>query len=228
MKAHGLEDMTYAKAFMVKALKEGVADPDSFANKLTDKRYAEFVTSYQFREVRRAGDLLQQGAARRPEELRHPGRAGLHAATASPISAKRPATTSTISPKVTSVDDLMANNRLLTYAMAAFGLDSDTEAPRTRARDAGRRRQRSRQPRQPAERQALCEFRRGVQFRRGRRADHIERCGPEGRSQAVCRRDRPGSGQAERRLHQGRGRLLQGQHLEGEVDHRPAWPTRAC
>ena len=27
MKAHGLEDMAYAKAFMVKALKEGVADP---------------------------------------------------------------------------------------------------------------------------------------------------------------------------------------------------------
>ena len=44
MKAYGLEDMAYAKAFMVKALKEGVADPDSFANKLTDKRYAEFVT----------------------------------------------------------------------------------------------------------------------------------------------------------------------------------------
>ena len=48
MKAHGLEDMAYAKAFMVKALKEGVADPDSFANKLTDKRYAEFVTTYNF------------------------------------------------------------------------------------------------------------------------------------------------------------------------------------
>ena len=27
MKAHGLEDMAYAKAFMVKALKEGIADP---------------------------------------------------------------------------------------------------------------------------------------------------------------------------------------------------------
>ena len=48
MKAHGLEDMTYAKAFMIKALKEGIANSDSFANKLTDKRYAEFVTSYNF------------------------------------------------------------------------------------------------------------------------------------------------------------------------------------
>lgn len=48
MKAHGLKDMDYAKAFMVKALKEGVADKDSFANKLTDKRYAEFVDTYNF------------------------------------------------------------------------------------------------------------------------------------------------------------------------------------
>ena len=48
MKAHGLEDMAYAKAFMVKALKEGIADPDSFANKLTDKRYAEFVKTFNF------------------------------------------------------------------------------------------------------------------------------------------------------------------------------------
>ena len=30
---------------------------------------------------------------------------------------------------MTSIDDLMADNRLLTYAMAAFGLDSETEAP---------------------------------------------------------------------------------------------------
>lgn len=48
MKAHGLEDMTYAKAFMVKVLEEGVSDPESFANKLTDKRYADFARTYNF------------------------------------------------------------------------------------------------------------------------------------------------------------------------------------
>lgn len=48
MKAFGLEDMDYAKAFMVKALKEGVSDPNSFANKLTDKRYADFVSAFNF------------------------------------------------------------------------------------------------------------------------------------------------------------------------------------
>ncbi len=48
MKAHGLEDMNYAKAFMVKALEGGLDDEDSFANKLTDKRYADFVETFNF------------------------------------------------------------------------------------------------------------------------------------------------------------------------------------
>lgn len=50
MKAHGLEDMAYAKAFMVKALKEGVSNDESFANKLSDKRYADFVKTFNFAE----------------------------------------------------------------------------------------------------------------------------------------------------------------------------------
>lgn len=48
MKAHGLQDMAYAKAFMLKALEEGISDPNSFANKLSDKRYAEFVGNFNF------------------------------------------------------------------------------------------------------------------------------------------------------------------------------------
>ncbi|NBN64844.1 DUF1217 domain-containing protein [Pannonibacter tanglangensis] len=48
MKAMGLEDMTYAKAFMKKALEGGVDKRDSFANRLADKRYAEFVKTFNF------------------------------------------------------------------------------------------------------------------------------------------------------------------------------------
>lgn len=48
MKAHGLEDMAYAKAFIRKALTEGIADPNSFANKLSDKRYHDFVETFNF------------------------------------------------------------------------------------------------------------------------------------------------------------------------------------
>lgn len=48
MKAFGLSDMAYAKALMVKALEEGVSDPNSFANRMADKRYAEFVRAFNF------------------------------------------------------------------------------------------------------------------------------------------------------------------------------------
>ena len=48
MKAHGLEDMTYAKAFIAKAIKEGIDNEDSFANKLSDRRYYNFVETFNF------------------------------------------------------------------------------------------------------------------------------------------------------------------------------------
>jgi hypothetical protein len=48
MKAFGLDDMTYAKAFMRKVLTEGVSDKNSFANKLSDPRYRQFATAFNF------------------------------------------------------------------------------------------------------------------------------------------------------------------------------------
>lgn len=48
MKAHGLEDMTYARAFMTKLLEGGRDDNDAMANTLTDPRYLEFATTYDF------------------------------------------------------------------------------------------------------------------------------------------------------------------------------------
>ncbi len=48
MKAHGLEDMTYARAFMTKLLEGGRDDPDAMANTLTDPRYLEFASTYDF------------------------------------------------------------------------------------------------------------------------------------------------------------------------------------
>lgn len=120
MKAHGLEDMAYAKAFMVKVLKEGIADPDSFANKLSDKRYLEFARTYNF-------------AAR-----------GQHTTTYSParkgtvdkyLSVRIGAGTDPSSPellaevnhylanigRVRSADELVSNERLLAVALRAHG-----------------------------------------------------------------------------------------------------------
>ena len=48
MKAFGLADMTYATAFMRKALEGGIDDRDSFANRLQDPRYREFVETFNF------------------------------------------------------------------------------------------------------------------------------------------------------------------------------------
>ena len=48
MKAFGLQDMTYAKAFMRKVLTEGIDSSSSFANSLSDKRYAQFAAAFNF------------------------------------------------------------------------------------------------------------------------------------------------------------------------------------
>lgn len=48
MRAHGLSDMTYAKAFMKKVLEEGIDDPAAFANQLQDARFREFASAFNF------------------------------------------------------------------------------------------------------------------------------------------------------------------------------------
>jgi hypothetical protein len=48
MKAAGLSDMTYAKAFMKKVLTEGIDDKKAFANGLADPRYKKFAETFNF------------------------------------------------------------------------------------------------------------------------------------------------------------------------------------
>jgi hypothetical protein len=60
MKAFGLQDMTYAKAFMRKVLTEGIAENKTFANKLTDIRYRQFAAAFNFAAL---GDKATQTAA---------------------------------------------------------------------------------------------------------------------------------------------------------------------
>jgi hypothetical protein len=50
MKAFGLEDMTYAKAFIKKALSEGLSNRNSLANRLVDPRVRDFVRAFNFPE----------------------------------------------------------------------------------------------------------------------------------------------------------------------------------
>lgn len=48
VKAAGLGEMAYAKAFMRKVLTEGIDNPRSFANTLADSRYREFAKTFNF------------------------------------------------------------------------------------------------------------------------------------------------------------------------------------
>lgn len=68
MKAHGLDDMTYAKAFMEKVLEEGIDSDNSFANSLSDGRYAEFAKTFNFKafgEATTSFTRTQQGVVDR-------------------------------------------------------------------------------------------------------------------------------------------------------------------
>lgn len=48
MKAYGLEDMAYAKAYMKKVLTSDLSDKASFANKLSDARFTNFAKAFGY------------------------------------------------------------------------------------------------------------------------------------------------------------------------------------
>lgn len=48
MKAFGLEDMAYAKAYMRKVLDGGTTEKDAFANRLNDSRFVNFAKAFDF------------------------------------------------------------------------------------------------------------------------------------------------------------------------------------
>ncbi len=64
LKAFGLDDMAYAKAFIRKVLTEGIDNPDSFANKLTDPRYKELATTFNF--VKLGDKTTEQPGVKQP------------------------------------------------------------------------------------------------------------------------------------------------------------------
>ena len=126
MKAHGLEDMAYAKAFMVKALKEGVSDPDSFANKLSDKRYAEFVTTFNFAARGTLATVYNKAQHETPANYAIQAEIAGIPRDSEFVQTETNYYLSNIG-KVKSVKEFMSDYRLLTYAMAAYELDSSTE-----------------------------------------------------------------------------------------------------
>ncbi|MEO3384902.1 DUF1217 domain-containing protein [Mesorhizobium sp. CAU 1741] len=129
MKAHGLQDMAYAKAFMLKALEGGVSDPDSFANKLSDKRYAQFVADFNF--VANGEKTTTYNLARDATVDNYINRAtGSGVLPQTETVKKETAYYQENIGAVESIEDLLADERLLEYALRAFSIE-DLELTKT-------------------------------------------------------------------------------------------------
>ncbi|MEO9340712.1 DUF1217 domain-containing protein [Mesorhizobium sp. SB112] len=119
MKAHGLEDMAYAKAFMVKAMKEGISDPESFANKLTDKRYADFVKSFNFEA--HGANATVYNKAQHLTVTNFAVQTAIDGVDPAIVKAETDYYKANISD-VKSIDDLLADERLYKYVLTAFAI----------------------------------------------------------------------------------------------------------
>lgn len=126
MRAHGLEDMIYAKAFMRKALSEGIDTPDSFANALTDRRYREFVSTFNFQrygETATAFERTQSGTVDRYIRYNLERSAGANnEGVRLALYFERRAS------EISSPLDILADRALLTVAQTALGLSSATSS----------------------------------------------------------------------------------------------------
>lgn len=117
MKAHGLEEMTYAKAFMRKVLESDLSDEDSYANRLSDDRYRDFATAFNFT----AGTAVAQTDSQLDEVI------GLYNENVAAIGDDIDTETSyydAVIDTVTTVEEFLGNERLKEYAMKAYGLDT--------------------------------------------------------------------------------------------------------
>lgn len=115
-KAYGLEDMAYAKAFMKKVLQSDLTDPKSFANTLIDKRYRDFAAAFSFG----GGTKVAQSNNQTDDMI------GLYtAAMKSNVDAVAAGTKyyNAAIGNVTSVDQLLNDDRLRNYIASAFGID---------------------------------------------------------------------------------------------------------
>lgn len=118
MKAYGLGDMTYGKAFMRKVLESDLTDSSSFANSLTDKRYLQFAEAFNFQ-----GDKKTVQNDSQSTSLTDAYRASFTEEETA-LKAENTYFAAQIG-KVTSADGLINNTRLRTYVLEAVGLESD-------------------------------------------------------------------------------------------------------
>jgi hypothetical protein len=119
MKAHGLEDMIYARAFMLKVLESDLSDNDSYANRLTDKRYRDFAAAFQFE----AGSKVPMSVRQVDEAI------GLYDESIASLDDQISAETGyykAMAGSIENVDQFLANPRLFDYMAQSYGIDAST------------------------------------------------------------------------------------------------------
>lgn len=119
MKAYGLEDMTYARAFMKQVLESDLSDEESFANKLTDERYRQFAEAFPFRKTPETTIDLQS-------EIQETETVGLYSRAIQDEAAGYASDYRYYLAhigEVESVDGLLADRRLMEIALEAVGFD---------------------------------------------------------------------------------------------------------
>ncbi|KAA1179861.1 DUF1217 domain-containing protein [Rhizobium tropici] len=120
MKAYGLEDMTYAKAFMKKVLASDLSDPNSFANKLTDNRYRQFAAAFNF-----GGKSKNQTAQSDAQKSDTIGLYEQSFANEATLATKESKFYSSWIDKVSNVDDIVNSSRMRDYVLRAHGINPD-------------------------------------------------------------------------------------------------------
>ncbi|MBB4953813.1 hypothetical protein H4S14_001873 [Agrobacterium vitis] len=118
MKAHGLEDMIYAKAFMKKVLESDLSDENSYANKLADDRYRNFATSFNF-----SSETADLQTNKQEEDVLGLYKQSL--VTEGENAEEEVNYYDSQIDKITSVDDLLKNSRLTTFILKSYGLDTE-------------------------------------------------------------------------------------------------------
>lgn len=116
MKAHGLEEMTYAKAFMKKVLESDLSDDSSYANKLTDDRYRNFAAAFQF--AGQSEDAQTDAQQTKLLELYDE-----QLAAENDTLEEETYYYESVVDTITSADSLVKNTRLFNYVLDAYGID---------------------------------------------------------------------------------------------------------
>lgn len=122
MKAAGLDDMTYAKAFMRKVLTSDLSDSSSFVNKLTDTRFKAFAQQFSFNT---SGGVT--ATATTQSSTQESNTVALYTAKTGTSSVSGLLATAYYQENignVKSTKDLESDPQLLDYVMTAYGLDT--------------------------------------------------------------------------------------------------------